>query len=152
MEWFVLCTGKELKFKAGICTCNALYFWGCWEHQRTEHKGDWQVHEGAWCIFAEGKKIPFDPKEVTEGGAGKADLHNMHSWTIRNFLSRNGHPKASLFYRRKNYLMEEKGYALNSSGKGSYSQPTAWSIYARVDYAQAALLFMMTALPLPANS
>lgn len=46
-------------------------------------EGRWQVGE------CEGKKIPLEPKEVTEGDAGKAALHNVSIWPIMDLLSRN---------------------------------------------------------------
>lgn len=48
-------------------------------------------------MFSEGKKIPFHPKKVTEGDAGKAALHNMSIWPIMELLSRNVIPKHPYF-------------------------------------------------------
>lgn len=46
-------------------------------------EGRWQV--GEW----EEKKISFEPKDVTEGDAGKVALHSVSIWPIMDLLSRN---------------------------------------------------------------
>lgn len=51
----------------------------------------WQVWE--W----EGKKIPFESIEVTEGDAGKVALYDVSIWPIIDFLSKHC-PKIPLFY------------------------------------------------------
>lgn len=46
-------------------------------------EGRWQVGE------REEKKISFEPKDMTEGDAGKVALHSVSIWPIMDLLSRN---------------------------------------------------------------